>query len=115
MSHRCEGKECAHCKRIAESASPGGTPTKGHPSVKRAGGIYVDSKHKDAQSLSYLAMQEGMSEGKRGKDGNEITPKFDELVQKVGKSRARKMVKEAERAWGIPESGLTGWLKRRLG
>lgn len=96
-----------------------GAPTKGHPSMKRAGGFYVNQTHRDSQSLSYLAMQEGLSsnprEGMKDKDGNPLPSPTDELIEKVGKKKARKMIEEAERAWGIPEKGLKGFIKRRLG
>lgn len=92
---------------MSEERIEPGAPKKGHPGYKNKGGIYVAPVEKEAKSISNEALAERMANSDR-------TPATDALEKKVGKKRAKKMIDEAERAWGIPEKGFKGFIKRRL-
>lgn len=83
-----------------------GAPRRGHPSLNYQS-IYVAPDEKKAKSLSNDALAERMS-------GARDPKATKELIEKVGEKRAKKMIDEAERAWGIPEKGIKGFIKRKL-
>lgn len=110
MAHKCPSSgNCPSCKsneKAPDSLGPG-APRRGHPAYKNSGGVYVSPTEKEAHLLSTPALSEKLS----GRPGDATKA----LIEKVGEKRARKMIEEAERAWGIPEKGLKGFIKRRLG
>lgn len=110
MSHKCpRSGPCSLCEsdsKSSDSLGPG-APKKGHPAYKNSGGVYVSDTEKQAHLLSSPALSEVLS----GRPGEAMKL----LEEKVGKKRAEKMIKEAERAWGIPEKGFKGFIKRKLG
>lgn len=94
-----------------------GQPRRGHPAYNNRS-IYVDPKKAPMQidgkphnvtenDLVQLAMQEKFSNSRK--------PEFtEELVKRKGSKRAKALIAEMEKRWGFPESGVKGFIKRRL-
>lgn len=95
-----------------------GQPTRGHPSYKNRS-IYVDPQKKpmtlpngtkvniSTNDLVNEAMQEKLA----GFRNTEFT---DELRRRVGDKKAKKYISEMESRWNLPETGLKGFIKRRM-
>lgn len=79
---------------------------KGHPAWNNKS-IYVAQQQGNDKSLSEMALAETL-QNSRDAAAMRI------LEERVGPKKAKKMVDEAARAWGLPEPGFKGWIKRRL-